>query len=104
MVREDPTLAARVVPDLPYIMAEVVYACRYEMAATLGDVLERRTRIGFEDWARGTNAAARVARCMAGELGWDEGETARQVAAYIAQVERDSSEPHLHARPGVPNP
>jgi glycerol-3-phosphate dehydrogenase len=82
LVREDRTLAERIVSDLPYIMAEVVYACRYEMAATLDDVLERRTHVAMEDREHGMGAAERVAACMARELGWDDAEIARQIADY----------------------
>ena len=82
LVREDRTLAERIVPDLPYTMAEVVYACRCEMAATLDDVLERRTHVAMEDREHGMGAAERVAACMARELGWDDAEVARQIADY----------------------
>jgi glycerol-3-phosphate dehydrogenase len=86
LIAEDAGLAARLVPDLPYIMAEVVYACRYEMALDLPDVLERRLHLNFEDWARGRGAAPAVAARMARELGWDAAETARQVESYRAGV------------------
>ena len=47
----------------------------------LDDVLDRRLHLNFEDWSRGTEAAPAVAARMARELGWDDAETARQVAA-----------------------
>ena len=72
------------VPDLPYIMAEVVFACRYEMAIQLDDVLARRLHVNFEDWDHGLEAAADVATVMSRELGWDAGQTAEQVARYSA--------------------
>ncbi len=78
----DPAFAQRIVSDLPYIYAEVVYACRYEMAMTIDDVLARRTRVIIEDWAQGVKAAPAVARVMAAELGWDEAEQGRQVEQY----------------------
>jgi glycerol-3-phosphate dehydrogenase len=82
LVREDRALAERIMPDLPYIMAEVVYACRCEMAATLDDVLQRRTHVAIEDRDHGMSAARRVAVVMARELGWDDAEIARQIAEY----------------------
>ena len=82
LIREEPALGKRIVSDLPYIMAEVVYACRYEMAVTLDDVLTRRLHINFEAWGRGINVAPAVAERMAAELGWDAAEQQRQVAAY----------------------
>jgi len=84
LLRDNSALAMRIVPDLPYIMAEVVFACRYEMAITLADVLERRLHLNFEDWARGVGTAPAVARVMARELGWDAAHTAQQVEAYCA--------------------
>ena len=82
LVREDRSLAERIVPDLPYIMAEAVYACRCEMAATLDDVLQRRTHVAMEDREHGMAAAGRVAEVMARELGWDDAEVTRQIAEY----------------------
>ncbi|PJF47696.1 MAG: glycerol-3-phosphate dehydrogenase/oxidase [Chloroflexi bacterium] len=79
---EDPSLAARVASDLPYIMAEVVYACRREMAVTLDDVLSRRLHLNFEDWSRGIEPAPMVAQMMAHELGWSSREIEAQVARY----------------------
>ena len=87
LAAREPQLAARIVADLPYILAEVVYACRYEMALTLDDVLARRTRILLEDWAQGVDAAPTVARLMAAELGWDDAERERQIAQYNQVVE-----------------
>ncbi|HUS17635.1 MAG TPA: glycerol-3-phosphate dehydrogenase C-terminal domain-containing protein, partial [Chloroflexia bacterium] len=63
-----------------------VYACRYEMALTLEDVLARRTRIAIEDWHQGARCALDVATRMAAELGWDAAELARQVGVYLASV------------------
>ncbi|HVF99590.1 MAG TPA: glycerol-3-phosphate dehydrogenase/oxidase [Chloroflexia bacterium] len=82
LLRATPDLAVRIVPCLPYIMAEVVYACRYEMALDLADLLERRLRISFEDRSHGVQVAPRVAALMAEELGWDETEAHRQVTSY----------------------
>jgi glycerol-3-phosphate dehydrogenase len=91
LLADDSALAERIVSDLPYIMAEVVFACRYELALQLDDVLERRTRIAFEDWTHGLGAAPRVAQVMARELGWDAAEVARQVTSYHEVAERFSA-------------
>ncbi len=82
LIRADAAFAERIVPDLPYLYAEVVFACRYAMALTLADVLERRLHINFEDWARGVDAAPAVAQVMARELGWDAAHTDAQIADY----------------------
>ncbi|MEO6456709.1 MAG: glycerol-3-phosphate dehydrogenase/oxidase [Chloroflexia bacterium] len=86
LIRQDPHLTTRIVPDLPYIMAEIVYGCRYEMAIELADVLERRLRISLEDWSHGIEAAPQVAALMAEELGWSEAETTCQVERYCTLV------------------
>lgn len=83
---ENPLLAKRIVPTLPHIMAEVVHACRYEMAITLEDALARRTRLALLDKNQGLAAARDVAQVMAAELGWDSQEITRQIAAYEAAV------------------
>ena len=44
IAREEPALAEKLHPELPYIGAEVVWAVRAEMARTVEDVLARRTR------------------------------------------------------------
>lgn len=86
LMRATPDLADLVVSGLPYIMAEVIYACRYEMAIDLADLLERRLRISFEDRSHGVQVAPRVAALMAQELGWDEAEVRCQVNSYHSIV------------------
>jgi glycerol-3-phosphate dehydrogenase len=77
-------LGARLVEDLPYIEAEVVYACRAELALTIEDVLARRTHVSLQDRSRGTMIAPRVAELMAEELGWSTAERSRQLQSYQA--------------------
>lgn len=48
------------IDGLPYLEAEVPYAARYELAATVDDVLERRTRASVETRDGGRSAAARI--------------------------------------------
>ena len=95
MVERDPSLAEPLVPGLPYLAAEAVYAARYEMARSLDDVLARRTRarlLARDDSAR---AAARVAALIGPELGWDAAEQARQVERYQADVAHERNTPGL---------
>jgi glycerol-3-phosphate dehydrogenase len=88
MLVERPALAEPLVPGLPYLGAEAVYAARYEMALTLEDVLSRRTRALLLDAAATAAAAPAVADLLAPELGWSAAETAAQVAAFTALAER----------------
>ncbi len=66
--------------DLPHIEAEVVYAARAEMAATVEDFLARRTRIALVARDHGRSCAARVATLMGRELGWSSAEAQEALA------------------------
>src|SRR6185437_14161238 len=41
----EPSLCARVVPDMPVVLAQIAYAARAEMAVRLSDVVMRRTQL-----------------------------------------------------------
>jgi glycerol-3-phosphate dehydrogenase len=69
-----------VVPGLTYRLADLRRAVDRELAATLGDLLIRRTRVAFETPDNGRAAARRVATY----LGWDSKELER----YDAEVAR----------------
>jgi glycerol-3-phosphate dehydrogenase len=86
IISGDATLAQPLVPTLPYLRAEAVFAARYEMAGTLDDVLSRRTRARILAREPSLEAAAGVAELLAPELGWDAAETEAQVRAYRAGV------------------
>jgi glycerol-3-phosphate dehydrogenase len=83
---ENPNLAERIVPELPYLMAEPLYGVQHEMALTLRDVLIRRTHVIYEAQNGGLERARAVAALMAPRLGWDEAEIERQVNDYAGQV------------------
>ena len=82
LITQDARLAEPLVPGLPYIKAEAVYAARSEMAVTLDDVLSRRTRARLFDRPAAVAAADDVARLIAGDMGWDDTEVERQVADF----------------------
>jgi glycerol-3-phosphate dehydrogenase len=93
MVRAQPQLAEPLVATLPYLKVEAVYAARYEMAATLDDVLARRTRAQLLARDASAAAASDVARLIAPDLGWSDSDADAHAAAYRAAVadERSSS-------------
>ena len=82
LIDGDPALAARLHPDHEYVLGEVVWAAREEMARTVGDVLARRTRLLLLDAAGSLDAAPTVAACLAAELGRDDAWIAGQVTDY----------------------
>src|SRR5580693_7657199 len=84
LIDEEPSLATRLHPDLPYIAAEVVWAVRREMARTVEDVLARRTRSLFLNARAALTMAPAVAELMARELRTGEAWKSRQVAAFEA--------------------
>jgi glycerol-3-phosphate dehydrogenase len=88
MLARRPELEEPLVPGTPYLGVEAVYAVRHEMATTLEDVLARRTRALLFEREATARAAPAVARLVGPELGWDEAETGRQLAAFDQSVAR----------------
>jgi glycerol-3-phosphate dehydrogenase len=94
LVEERPELGRRIVPDLPDLLAEAPFAARNEQAATVADVLLRRTRLGIlaapTVAAPGAAEARAVAEAMGEELGWDAERVDRELDAWVevARAER----------------
>jgi glycerol-3-phosphate dehydrogenase len=86
---DDADLDAPLVPGLPYLRAEAVYAARHEMATMLTDVLIRRTRAHLLDRGATLTAAPAIAELLAGELGWDSAERQRQLDHYRQLVAKE---------------
>src|SRR5262245_42988848 len=89
LTREDERLRERLVERLPQILAEVVYAARYEMAMSLADVMTRRTRLAIVAGREALNCSAIVADAMARELGWSGEQIERQITQFSAEFERE---------------
>ena len=90
LIDADPGLAEPLVPGLSYLRAEAVFAARREMAATLADILCRRTRAHLEDRQACIEAAPSVAALMAAEVGWSHAETAHQLDEYLGFCGREA--------------
>lgn len=86
--REDRSLLAALHPNHPAIRAQVVHACRRELAHRLEDVMVRRMHLFYETEDHGLAAAAAVAALMGEVLGWNEEEAAREVERYMDHVTR----------------
>jgi len=69
--QENPSLAEKIHPDLPYTKAEIVWAVREEMCMTVDDALARRTRAILLNAGAAITAASTVAHLMATELNQD---------------------------------
>ena len=72
--------------DYPYIEAEVVYACRHEMAKTVKDMLTTRMRLAYLNSEAAKKAIPRVADLMAQELKWSKRERDKQIKAAAAYI------------------
>jgi glycerol-3-phosphate dehydrogenase len=90
MAEATPELRERIVPDLPDMLAEVIVAARHEQALSLGDVFLRRTRLGLlaAPVVCEGEVPRRVARLMAGELGWDDA----RVESELSRWRQESAE------------
>jgi glycerol-3-phosphate dehydrogenase len=88
LAASDPKLASPLERDLPYRVADVVYAVRHEYAVTLSDLLMRRTHLAFETRDAAVGLAPRVAQVVAALLGWDGAAQTAAVDAYAADAKR----------------
>ncbi len=79
LAREDSILLQPVVEGLPYLMAEALFATKYEMALRLEDFFLRRTPLFFLTRQGLDLAFERVAAVMGRELGWTQEETALEI-------------------------
>ncbi|TVQ94125.1 MAG: glycerol-3-phosphate dehydrogenase [Deltaproteobacteria bacterium] len=86
MVVKEPSLATPLSPDRPELEAQVRWAAREELAATVTDVLLRRTQVFYRAKDQGLAAATRVAEILADELGWSAEERERSVQEYAREV------------------
>ncbi len=88
---EDPSLltplAEPFTMETGIIGAEVLYAFRREMAQTLGDVLLRRSMVGYGPRV-GLDVDRMAAEVAVRHLGWDEERAEREVADYRRYVGR----------------
>lgn len=72
LAKEKPEYQEKIHPKFTHIMAEVIWACRNEMARKVEDILSRRTRLLFLDADAAKEAAPKVAIAMAQELNRDD--------------------------------
>ncbi len=86
LLNENVAWKKELVKGYPYLLGEVVYAARYEMAGTVRDFLARRVRLEILDWSAAQQVAGEVAKAMGQELGWEEGDSLKAAEGYIEQL------------------
>ena len=83
---DDPGLLEPLVPGLHYLRVEALWAVRHEMATTVSDVLDRRTRAVLRDARAAAGAARSVAELIGPALGWDAVRCADEAGRYSSAV------------------
>jgi glycerol-3-phosphate dehydrogenase len=95
-----PELLDPLVQGLHYLEVEAVYAVREEMAGSVADVLDRRTRASLRDARGAADAARRVAELIGPELGWDRSRMDSEARAYAAARHDELIRAGLEVGPG----
>jgi glycerol-3-phosphate dehydrogenase len=95
LAREDPRLAAPIVPGRPDLLAEVAIAARLEQARSVADVLLRRTRLGLlaAPQLRDARAVREVARVLGTEHGWSRRQVKREAEAWPGDLAEAGVDP-----------
>lgn len=83
-------LSEPITEGLGYLMAEIPWGIRHEMALCAEDVLARRTRLSLEDRASGLGQRAKVESLLASEFRLGIDAVRADTADYEATVERES--------------
>ena len=86
LASENAGLTQPVLTGRPAIQAEVIYSVRYEMAATIEDVLARRLGMQLFSWRDAIDAAPVVGSLMAAELGWTSECARGATTRYIEKI------------------
>jgi glycerol-3-phosphate dehydrogenase len=95
-----PELLDPLVQGLHYLEVEALYAVREEMAGSVADVLDRRTRASLRDARGAADAARRVAELIGPELGWERARIDGEAQAYTAARHAELVRAGLEVGPG----
>lgn len=86
LTRNSSGLLQPVIPGSAQIQAEVVYAVREELAATIEDVISRRIGLQYYSWKDAIKAAPVVGSLMAQELQWTSVQEQEAVSRYVQRI------------------
>lgn len=89
LTRKRPELKDRLDPSLSYLKVEALYAVEYEGARKIEDIIDRRTRIGFESEDHGLSIAKDLAEILAKRLQWSSTEKKRQIDEFKTHVKSE---------------
>ena len=82
----NPELLEPLIPGRPEILAQVDWAVTEELAASVTDIMIRRTQLFYRDLDQGLGAVDKIANRMAQVIGWTEEEKRRSIADYRHEV------------------
>jgi glycerol-3-phosphate dehydrogenase len=99
-----PELLDPLVPGLHYLGVEARYAVREEMAGTVADILDRRTRASLRDARGAAEAALKVATLIGPDLGWSRDRITAEATAYAEALRAQLTRAGLDARSGPYDP
>jgi glycerol-3-phosphate dehydrogenase len=102
LVGTKPDLLEPLVEGLEYLRVEALYAVRHEMAGSVADVLDRRTRASLRDARAAADAATAVAELIGPELGWDPARIAGASQAYAEGIRAELAKAGLDPTGGPP--
>ena len=88
LAKDDTGLAGPLVAGFAPLRAEIAYCARNEMAATIEDVLKRRTGLQFFSWRASILAAEPTAAILAKELGWSQDFERTSAEEYRKKIRR----------------
>jgi glycerol-3-phosphate dehydrogenase len=86
LTRANGSLAEPLIPGSAQIQAEVVYAVREELAASIEDVISRRIGLQYYSWRDAIKAAPVVGCLMAQELQWTNVQLQEAVTRYVERI------------------
>lgn len=91
LIQSQPDLAEELIPGLPYLRAEAVFAVTEEMATSLDDILTRRTRARLQNRKATRMAAQNIAELVAPYLNWSAADIQQQVAHFVDECAREDA-------------
>ncbi len=87
---DNPSLAEPMVVGTPYILGEISYAIKHEMAQTIEDVVARRTRALLINQPGLLESLEKISQVVANGLGWDEDTRKARVEEFMASTRKRS--------------
>ncbi len=82
----DPSQCKPIIEGRLEVMGQVDWAVKEEFAASVADVMIRRTQMFYRDYDQGLGVIDKVATRMASLIGWSDEEKQRHIEHYRARV------------------